>query len=168
MDNKHILLSSFFPLALPLHYTVQQAETQLMSTNGCSLSATSEIQSYITGDFAIYTIPANSQSSFTPEQQIQTLLRKNNHLKGSLVVHSPSSANTLWFGFSAVQPGSLNYALLKHTGQKMSDGETEIYQKGVLIRQLTCNSLCAGNYYLQLEYSHPKGVQRLSVPFVIA
>jgi hypothetical protein len=166
MDNKHVLLSSFFPLALPQLYTVQQTETKLAS--GCSLSALGQIHSYITGDFAIYNIPGNIKSNCDPEQQINALLENNKNLKGALVLCPVTSPTELWFGFVAAQDGKLNYSLLKHNGQKISDGEVVDYKVGSLIRQLTCNMLDLGNYYLQLEYAYRGGIQRLAVPFLIA
>ncbi|MBP6516389.1 MAG: hypothetical protein KA242_05005 [Chitinophagales bacterium] len=165
MENKHVLLSSFFPLALPLHYTVQQTETKLGS--GCSHSAIGNIHSYITGEFAIYNIPGNTKSNCSPEQQISALLENNKMMKGALVLCPVTSPNELWFGFVAAQEGKLNYSLLKHNGQKMSDGEVVDYKAGPLIRQITCNMLDLGNYYLQLEYVYLSGTQRLAVPFLI-
>ena len=166
MDNKHVLLSSFFPLALPLHYTVQQTETKL--TSGCSLSALRQIHSYITGEFAIYNISGIINSNCSPEQQISALLENNKKMKGALVLCPVNSPNELWFGFVAAQEGKLNYSLLKQHGQKLSDGEIVDYKGGPLIRQLTFNLLELGNYYLQLEYTYRRGTQRLAVPFVIA
>lgn len=166
MDNKHVLLSSFFPLALPLHYTVPQAETKVVS--GCSLSALGQMHSYITGDFAIYNIPGNIKSSSDPEQQINALLENNKNLKGALVVCPVTSPTELWFGFVAAQEGKLNCSLLKHSGQKLSNLEVVDYNGGPLIRQLSCNMLDWGNYYLQLEYTYRSGTQRLAAPFVIA
>ena len=166
MDNKHVLLSSFFPLALPLHYTVQQTQTKL--TSGCSLSALGNIHSYITGEFAIYNISGIINSNCSPEQQISALLENNKTMKGALVLCPVISPNELWFGFVAAQAGKLNYSLLKHNGEKLSDGEIVDYKGGSLIRQLTCNMLDFGNYYLQLEYAYRGGIQRLAVPFVIA
>ncbi len=107
MDNKHVLLSSFFPLALLLHYTVQQTETKL--TSGCSLSALRQIHSYITGEFAIYNISGIINSNCSPEQQISALLENNKMMKGALVLCPVTSPNELWFGFVAAQEGKLNY-----------------------------------------------------------
>jgi hypothetical protein len=68
MDNKHVLLSSFFPLALPFPFTALHTETKLV--DGCSFSAFGNIHSYVTGDFAIYNIPGNIKSNHPPELQI--------------------------------------------------------------------------------------------------
>lgn len=165
MDNKHVLLSSFFPLASSLHFNLEQTETKIGS--GCSHSANGNMYSYITGEFAIYNIPGIINSNCSPEQQISAILENNKKMKGALVLCPTTSPIELWFGFVAAQARKLNYSLLKHDGQKMSDGELSDYNGGSLIRQIACNKLDAGNYYLQLEYTHRSGIQRLAAPFVI-
>jgi hypothetical protein len=165
MDNKHVLLSSFFPLALPFPFTALHTETKLV--DGCSFSAFGNIHSYVTGDFAIYNIPGNIKSNHPPELQINVLLENNKNMKAVLVLCPVTSPNELWFGFVAAHSGQLKYALLKHNGQKLSDAKAMDYNGGALICQLTCNMLDFGNYYLQLEYTHQRGIQRLAAPFVI-